>query len=419
MSGIVRPMSTTTPADVELDGLELFDNEALYAEGPPHELFARMRAQAPIHKTPNPHGGHVWSLFKHRDVVAVSKDPETFSSAKGGIFLQEDQVAPLDLVRNVILYKDPPEHNKYRAVLQPFFSPKAIKRLEEMVDEVVTRTIDEVIESGECDFYKDIAVQIPLRVLMNLMGVPEEDTGKFYDWTADIEKAQRSKEPNAAVDTFGEMAGYLFEAIQQQLGKEEDTLVKRLSQAEVDGESLDEGELMTFFALLGFAGNDTTRNTCATGMYELLRHPDALEALKADPDGIPAAVEEILRYTNVVQWFGRVATKDAEIGGQKIAAGDRIIMWYSSASRDEDIFDDPDAFDITRSKPDHKAFGGGGKHMCLGNQVARLELRTIYREVLRRMPDIELAGNVEYLGSSWAHAILTLPVTFTPGEKEG
>src|SRR3954453_6971938 len=161
--------------------MDLFGDESLYAAGPPHDLFARLRRESPVLETPNPHGGHVWSCFKHADVVAVSKDPETFSSAREGIFLQPDQVAPLELNRNVILYKDPPEHNKYRAVLQRFFTARAVERWEAMIEDVVTRAIDDVIERGECDFVRDLAVPVPLRVLLNLMGVPEDDLPRFYE----------------------------------------------------------------------------------------------------------------------------------------------------------------------------------------------------------------------------------------------
>ncbi len=392
--------------------MDLFGDASLYASGPPHDLFARLRRDSPVLRTPNPHGGHVWSLFRHADVAAVSKDHETFSSAREGIFLQRDQVAPLELVRNVILYKDPPEHNKYRSVLMPFFTARAVARWEEMITDVVTRAIDDVIDAGGCDFVADLAVPVPLRVLLHMMGVPEEDLPRFSAWTEQIEAGQRSREPNAAVDTFGEMAGYLHEAIQAQLGSDADTLVRRLRAAEVEGESLDDTEMMLFFALLAFAGNDTTRNTSATGMLALLEHPDAWARVRADDELLPGAVEEVLRWTSVVQWFGRTATRDTEVGGTAIAEGEKVILWYGSASRDEAVFSDPDTFDVTRPKPDHKAFGGGGRHFCLGNQLARLQLQILFREVGRRMPDIALAGPPEHLGSSWAHALTRMPVTY-------
>jgi cholest-4-en-3-one 26-monooxygenase len=387
---------------------DLFGDAGLYADGPPHALFAELRRESPVLRTPNPHGGHVWSLFKHADVAAVSKDPGTFSSYERGIFLQPDQVMPLEVNRNVLLYKDPPEHTKYRTILQQFFSPRAVAQLTELVERTVTEALDAV--DGECDFVADIAAPIPLRVLTRLMGVPDDDVPSFSAWTEQIEAAQRSLEPSRAVDTFGAMAGYLHETIQAQLGAGADTLVRRLHDAEVDGESLDDAELLTFFALLAFAGNDTTRNTAATGMLTLLEHPEAMAQLRADEGALPAAVEEILRHTSVVQWFARTATQDTEIRGQAIAAGDLVVLWYGSASRDEEVFADPDVFDLARGSTAHHAFGGGGRHFCLGNQLARLELRVLYREVLRRMPGLALAGPVERLGSSWANALTKMPV---------
>ena len=384
--------------------VDLFGRSDLYEDGPPHELFAQLRRESPVLRTPNPHGGHVWSLFKHADVSAVSKDPGTFSSARGGVFLQRDQVMPLEVNRNVILYKDPPEHNKYRSILQQFFSPRATAEYEDMVRAVAV----EAIEAAEGDFVRDIAVPIPLKVLTRLMGVPDEDVPRFEEWTEAIEAAQRSPEPAQAVETFGEMAGYLHETIQRQLGS--DTLVRRLRDAEVDGESLDDAELLTFFALLAFAGNDTTRNTVATGMLTLFEHPEALARLRDDPSLLPKAVEELLRFTSVVQWFARTATRDTEIRGQAVSEGELVVLWYGSASRDEEVFEDPDTFDIGRGSTAHHAFGGGGRHFCLGNQLARLELRVIFEEVLRRMPGIELAGDPDRLGSSWANALTALPV---------
>ena len=193
----------------------------------------------------------------------------------------------------------------------------------------------------------------------------------------------------------------------------------RLRRAEVDGHRLDDSEILVFFGLLVFAGNDTTRNTAANGMLTLLDHPDQLAELVADPSLISGAVEEILRWTSVVQWFARTALKDTEIAGQAIAEGEKVVLWYSWASRDEAVFDEPQRFDIHRAKPDHKAFGGGGRHFCLGAGLARLELRVLFEELVRRMPDLQPAGDVQRLPSNWANMLTSLPVRFTPGSREG
>jgi cholest-4-en-3-one 26-monooxygenase len=375
-----------------------------------------MRAEAPVRWNPTG-GGGFWSVTGHAEVSAVSRDTATYSSHRAGIFLHPDQVVPLQLARNLLLYKDPPEHTKYRLILQTAFTPHTVAKLEDQVRARVTRVVDDVIEAGRCDFVADVAVPVPLGVLAELMGIGDEHIPQLYRWTEEIEAAQRAPEPNAAVEVFGEMAQFLHEQIQIQAKGPRETLVTRLREAEVDGEKLDDSEILVFFGLLVFAGNDTTRNTAATGVHALLEHPEQLRALAGDPRLIPAAVEEILRYTSVVNYFVRTATTDTVLAGQAIAAGDKVMMWYTSASRDEAVFDDPDRFDITRERPDHKAFGGGGRHFCLGAGLARLELRILLEEVTRRMPDIEPAGPVERLHSAWAHGLRSLPVRFTPGPR--
>ena len=323
-------------------------------------------------------------------------------------------MVPLDLTRNLLLYKDPPEHTKYRKILQTAFVPKTVAKLEDAVRARITRVIDGVIERGECDFVSDIAVPVPLGVLAELMGIPDSDIPRLYEWTEEIEAAQRSPEPGAAVQTFVEMAGYLQVQIARQMESGEDTLVVRLREAEVDGAKLDENEILVFFGLLVFAGNDTTRNTASSGMLALLEHPEQFAKLRSDPGLVPGAVEEILRFTSVVNFFVRTATEDTEINGQAIAEDDKLMLWYASASRDETVYDDPQRFDITRAAHEHQAFGGGGRHFCLGASLARLELRVLLEEILRRIPDVELSGEVKRLESTWANSLVSLPVSFPP-----
>lgn len=410
--------SAASIEDVDLAEVDLMDPR-WFADGPPHALFARMRREAPVRWNELPDGSGFWSLTRHADIAAVSRDYKTWSSWRRGIFLNPDQVVPLDLTRNLLLYKDPPEHTKYRAILQKAFTPHTVAKLEGEVRAIVTHTLDEVIERGSCDFAGDVAVPVPLTVLAALMGLPSRDIPKLYEWTEQIEEAQRSPEPAAASAVFVEMAGYLDEQIQRQAARgSEESLVMQLRAAEVDGQKLDDSEILVFFGLLVFAGNDTTRNTAAAGMRALLEHPEQLRTLVEDSSRIPAAIEEILRWTSVVNWFVRTAKVDTEISGQPIAEGDRVVMWYSSGSRDEEVFDEPQRFDVARFKPDHQAFGGGGRHFCLGAGLARLELRVVFEEVLRRMPDIALAGHPHVLASNWAHMVDGLPVRFSAGPRE-
>jgi cholest-4-en-3-one 26-monooxygenase len=407
----------STAEAVDLSEIDIIDAK-YFADGLPHELFARMRAEAPVRWNPLPDGTGCWCVTRHADISAISRDTETFSSNRSGIFLHPDQVLPLDLARNLLLYMDPPQHTKYRLILQTAFTPNTVRALEDTIRARVTKTLDAIVEQGSADFVDDVAVPIPLGMITQLMGVPDEDIAQFFEWTEKIEEAQRAPEPNAASEVFIQMAGYIHAQIERQIAEgNEDSLVMRLRKAEVDGEGLSDPEILVFFGLLAFAGNDTTRNTLANGMHTLLEHPDQLQELVDDPSLIPGAVEEILRYTSVVRWFNRTATKDTELGGQKIAEGDRVILWYASASFDEEVFDDPQRFDIHRAKPDHKAFGGGGRHFCLGSGLARAELRIALEEIAKRLKNLELAGDVERLPSSWANGLVKMPVTFTPGPR--
>jgi cytochrome P450 len=399
------------------EGTDLFD-VGLFADGPPHELFAEMRDQAPVRWNATADGGGFWSITRHADISAISRDTATFSSYEAGIFMEPDQVIPLEVTRNLLLYKDPPDHTKYRKILQTAFVPNTVNALEDRVRARVTRIMNEFIEAGRCDFVKDFAVPIPLGMLAELMGIPDENLPQMERWVDEIEEGQRSPEPAASTQTFVEMAGFLHEQIAIQAAAGGDSLVTKLRDAEVDGESLTDDEILVFFGLLVFAGNDTTRNTTSSGMLTLLNNPEQWQMLCEQPEMIPQAVEEILRWTSVVNHFARTVMEDVEIGGQAIPKGDKVVVWYASGSRDEDACPDPGRFDITREEVKHMAFGGGGRHFCLGAGLARLELRVMFEEVTRRMPDIQQAGPVERLSSNWANALTSLPVTFTPGSVE-
>ncbi len=390
------------------------------ADGPPHGLFKRMRTEAPVYWYERPDGIGYWSVFRHADIHRISHDTETFSSARGGVYLHPDQQVPLELMRSMMLVMDPPQHTRYRRIVSKVFTPLAVAKMGDDIRARVNRTIDNFIEKGSCDFVEDFAVPVPLGVLLEMMGVPQQDAGVFYDWTERLEQAQRVPGPLGAVDVFEEMSGYLAAQIEQQTkAAVEDSLVMRLRNAEVDGEKLNDMEIVAVFGLLAFAGNDTTRNTISTGLRALIDHPQAMQELRDNPALIPTAIEEILRWTSVVQWFARTATRDVEVGGQRIAEGDKLVLWYGSGSRDEAVFENADTFDIHREKPNHMAFGGGGRHICLGASLARLELRIVFEEVLSRMRDIRLAGTPELVPTHWVYGYSKMPITFTPGSKLG
>lgn len=407
-----------TPIDeLELAEVDLFD-PCWHRDGPPHELLARMRREAPVRWNPLSDGSGCWTLLRHAEIARVSRDFETFSNHEGGILLHPDQVLPLDVTRNLLLYMDPPMHTKYRAILQNVFTPHAVRALEEPIRARVTRTIDAFVESGHADLVSELAVPVPIGVVSELLGVPDEDRERFLSWTEEVEAATRAPEPATALAAFGELAGYLNEQIARQTAEGgTDTILARLRDAEIDGRPLNDGEILVFFGLITFAGHDTTRNTASNGMRALLEHPGALAQLRDDPSLIPGAVEEILRWTSVVQWFNRTATRDTELAGQRIAKGERVVMWYTSASRDEAVFEHPQTFDIHRFKPDHDAFGGGGRHFCLGAGLARLDLAIIFEETLRRLDGLRLAGEPERVVNSWSNVLRTLPVSFTPAAR--
>jgi cytochrome P450 len=397
---------------------ETLTDPARFAEGPPHAAFDELREQPPADTGLGPEGNRMWSVCGHAAIAAASRDTATFSSYEAGIFPHSDQVNPLEVNRNLLLFKDPPEHTKYRKILQTAFVPRSVAALEDRVREIVTDVLDRVIEDGRCDFVADVAVPIPLRVLAGLMGVPDADLPRMEDWITRTEEAQISPNPAEGLPILGEMSAYLAEQIAAQKEAGGESLVTTLAAAEVDGERLTDTEILVFFALLVFAGNDTTRNTMAGGMRALLDHPDQLELLAREPQRIEAAVEEILRWTSVVNYFCRTATADTELGGREVDAGDKVMLWYTAGSRDPEVNEDPHTFDVTRPEPVHMAFGGGGRHFCLGAGLARLELRVAFEEILRRLEDIRPAGTPERLRSNWANALTKLPIEFKPGSKE-
>jgi len=389
-----------------------------FLAGPPHDLLDELREIGAERTGEGPTGTPLTSAFRASDIAAVSKDPGTWSSWEGGIFPHPDQVNHLDLNRNLLLFMDPPEHTKYRKILQTAFVPHAVSQLEGRIRAIVSEVLDEAFAHRSFDFVAAVSVPIPLRVLADLMGLPGDDIPQLLDWTDRIEESQRSTEPAASTPVMEEMAAYLLAQIERQKAAGADSLVTTLAAAEVDGETLTDIEILVFFALLVFAGNDTTRNTLSAGMLALLEHPDQLDLLRREPERITGAVEEILRWTTVVEYFCRTAKTDAEVAGCPVAGGEKVMLWYASGSRDPELNDDPHRFDVTRPEPRHMAFGGGGRHFCLGAGLARLELRVALEEILARTASIEPAGTPARLRSNWANALTSLPVQIEPAPNE-
>jgi len=380
-----------------------------------HEMFRALRHDDPVHWTTEPHGGGFWSVTRHADLIAVNRDAHVFSSAEKGISIP-DITPEGDMVREMMLYMDPPRHTRYRLLVNKGFTPRMIGLLEGHLTAKATAIVDNVIDDGACDFVSDIAAELPLQAIAELMGVPQDDRRKLFEWSnrmigADDPEFQKdSKGMEAANSAAAELFMYAQGLADLRRADPQDDIISRLLASEIDGDRLSELEFEMFFLLLAVAGNETTRNATAHGMKALLDHPDQFDKLKADPDLLPSAIEEILRWATPVLHFRRTALEDYELGDKVIRAGDKVVMWHISANRDEAVFDEPFRFDVERSPNEHIAFGGGGPHFCLGANLARMELRLIFDELLRRLPDLELDGEVEYLRSNFIGGIKHMPV---------
>jgi cytochrome P450 len=408
-----------TASKIDLARVDLMD-EDLYTGGPPHELFARMRAEAPLLKTTTESGGAFWAVTKASDITHVSKDPDTFSSEKRGVFLREGMPMPVDVLNQVILGMDPPRHTKYRGIVQKAFSPRIVAQQEQQIRERVSRLIDEFCEDGETDLVKSLSVELPLQVIAVMLGVPYEDRAKLFDWTHQIELAVGDPKVSG-VEALGQIGLYLAGKVTERRenpGDPLDDLTTALIQAEVDGEQLNDFEIAAMFSLLMFAGNDTTRNTISGGTIALIEHPDERQKLIGDPSLLENATEEIIRWVCPVMWFCRTAIRTAVIRDTQVREGDKLVLWYVSGCRDEELVSDPMRFDVARSgKLAHTAFGGGGRHFCLGSPLARLELKVVIPEIVKRLPDLELNGPVERSRSNWVHGYRSIPIRFTPTKR--
>ena len=406
-------------ADADLSKVDLTDL-SYFEDGPPYALFARMRSEASPHwnaLTGDEPG--FWSFTKSADIASISRNPAAFSSARGGVFTTAQGAVPPEVLGEVILGMDPPRHTKHRNVVQAVFTPKLIRQKEEIIRATVTTLIDDVIEKGECDFVDDLAVELPLRVIADMLGVPQGDRRQLFEWTNTLSRAAATADPQLGMGALLEIGGYMNGITAERKANPTDDLVSRLISAEVEGESLSEAEVTFFFGILMFAGNDTTRNTASGGMRALIENGGERAKLVNNPDAIPNAVEEMLRWVTPVIYFTRVARCDAEVGGHPIREGERVAMWYPAGSRDPAVVDDPERFDVSRQKPPHQAFGGGGAHFCLGNTLARLELRVLFEELIRRVPDMQFAGPITRLTSNFSNELTSMPVTFTAGKREG
>lgn len=395
------------------DAIDLLDLRHFEAGGPPYALFARLRRESPVHRHAEHGGPGFWAVTRYDDVVEVSRDSATYSSYAGGTMIADATPEQLFVVRQMMLNMDPPQHTKLRALINKGFTPRMVTHLHGRIGELAQAIVDRVAPRGECDFVTEIAGELPSYVIAELMGIPLEDGRELYRLTERMHTADRTPEGQAdGAQAIFQMLSYASGIRTAKRERPANDIASTLLAAEVDGEKLSDLEFDMFFLLLINAGGDTTRNLVAGGMLELLRRPDVLRTLRDEPRLLPGAIEEMLRFCSPVVHFRRTATRDAVLGGQPIAAGDKVVVFYSSANRDESVFSDADTFDIGRSPNEHVAFGGGGVHYCLGANLARVEIRAMFGEVLSRLHDIELAGPVERLRSSFINGPRHMPVRF-------
>ena len=400
--------------DDECFGVDLYD-PATYAEAAPHETFARLRQEDPVHWQDIPGGAGYWAVLRHADVVAVARNPEIFSASLGGVMLEDLAPDQLEMMRHMLLAMDPPVHDDHRQPLAPSFSPRVIGAMEARIRAICRDILGRWAGGAEIDFVHEVAAHLPTQVVGELMGLPRDDWGQIHTWSAQQTSGQ-DPEVSGDVDADGamnasiSMAMYGIELAQTRRGAPpRDDLTSLILATEVDGEPLSDVDFGSFFVQLVTAGNDTTTTMLSSGTLALIEHPEQLAVLRGDPSAIPAAVEEVLRWANPLHYFRRTATVDTELGGKRIAAGEKVAMIYTSANRDEQVFERPQDFDVTRSPNPHLSFGIGA-HFCLGAHLARLEGRVFFEELLAAFEVIELAGEPRRVRSNLNNGLKALPL---------
>ncbi len=408
----------STEADIR--DVELTPREH-WLNGPPHELFSEMRSKCPIHWTESfeefPEEAGFWSVTTAEDIHAVSRDWETYSSEKGGVILAAAGF-PIELARAMFIGMDPPKHDRLKALFQAGFTPRRIAAHEDEIRAIAVRVLDRLEGRESCDLVEDVAQPIVSRVIGSFMGIAEEDD---IIWARLMNSTLAAGDPDInpeGVDGAVERdVPEIFERCRKLIAERREhpteDLTTVLVNAEVDGEKLEEHEIVMGFFLLMAAGNDSTKATYCSGMRALMENPEQMQMLVEDPSLIPDAVEESLRMFPAFAHFRRTATKDTVLHGQEIKAGEKVVMWYASSNRDETRYEDPDRFDVTR-RADHQAFGAGGRHFCLGTALARLELRVMIEETLKRYPNIELAGEPTWVESMFVNQLKRLPARLVP-----
>jgi cytochrome P450 len=387
-----------------------------YTSGIPHAQFAWLRENAPVYWHEHPEGYGYWVLSKHSDVHDVSRDHKTFSAERG--FVMVDDLPPdiLDMARNQLLGMDPPKHGPLRRAVITRFTTGMLAALEPKIRDIARGVMTQISEPAEVNFVESLAGDLPTAVICSMLEIPVDMWGQIRRWS-DLQTSSTDPDLGGTMEEVNqasvEMGTYGFELACERKGKGGDDLITLLIDQEVDGHKVSEAEFASLFVQLTVAGNETTRGLISSGMHELLQRPELLRQLRDNQEMLPRAIEEMLRWTCPLHYFRRTATRDTEIRGQKISEGDRVVMLYSSANFDDEVFADPMTFDITRDPNPHMAFGHG-IHLCLGANLARMEARIFFEEFFRQFSDIESAGTPVFIRSNSIHGYKDMPVRLTP-----
>ncbi len=403
--------------DTPIDEVLVSERE-VWLDGPPHALFKRLRGECPVHFTKRigeyPEEEGYWSVTTAEGVHAVSRDWQTYSSERGGITALTHAVMPLELQQAMFIAMDPPKHDRLKALFQRGFTPKRINEHADRIRQITVDVMDRFVGQESCDLVTDVAQPIVARVIGSFMGIPPQDD---ESWANLINAMMGAGDPDLNPDgpqtVMEKEVPALFEGCMKLVAERRenptDDLTSVLVHADIDGQKLEDHEIVMGFFLLMAAGNDSTKATYCSGMRALMENPDQRRLLLDDPSLIPQAVEESLRMFPAFAHFRRTATRDTELQGQAIKEGEKVVMWYVSSNRDESRFEDPDRFDVTRTT-EHQAFGAGGRHFCLGTALARLELNMMFEETLKRWPDMAIAGEPKFAESPFINQLKTLPV---------
>jgi cholest-4-en-3-one 26-monooxygenase len=398
--------------------INLIDPDTYQQGGPPHDQFAWVRQNSPVFWHAD--GGEpgwpgFWAVTRHGDIEHLSRHPELFSSSARLSLFGEIPEEQIQLQRLMMLNMDPPQHTRQRAFVNRGFTPRMIGKLEAHIRDICHSLLDEVQGQGQADFVTDIAAPLPLWVICELIGAPVEDRGRLFELSNLLIGSgdpEFQVAPGAQQDAAAEVYAYGAAIAERRRAEPADDIVTHLLRPNDKGEALTSDEFDLFFLLLTVAGNETTRNAAAGGMLALFEHPGQWERLLSDPGLIPTAAEEIVRWVSPVNLFRRTIMCDTEIGGQPVAAGEKVVLFYTSANRDEDVFPDPRVFDVGRTPNPHVGFGGGGPHFCLGRHLAAMELRVLIQALTERMPGIKLDGEISRLRSNFINGIKHMPVRF-------